>query len=108
RALVDDRRASVAEVALDPVFGRIAVRTVHLDREVRRAERALGRMPLRERRLARVAQALIFHPRRLHDEQLRRLVAEHHLGDHVLDELVLADRLPERLALARVLAPPLY
>src|SRR6185436_19353473 len=54
-------------------------------------------------RLPRVTQTLILHPRRLHDEQLRRLVTEHHLGDHVLHELVLADRLAECLTLARVL-----
>src|SRR5579864_5380503 len=88
RALVDDRRARIAEVALDPVLRGVAVRAVHLDREVRRAERRLGRMPLRERGLARVPKSFVLHPRRLHHEQLRRLVAEHHLGDHVLDELV--------------------
>src|ERR671930_485360 len=60
-------------------------------------------VPLREARLTRVADALVLEPRRLHDEQLRRLVREHHLRDHVLDELVLADRLTERLPLARVL-----
>src|SRR5438552_14617615 len=60
-------------------------------------------MPFRERGLARVALSLVLHPRGLHDQELRRLVAEHHLRDHVLDELVLADRLTERLSLARVL-----
>src|SRR5207237_6387324 len=49
------------------------------------------------------APALVLHPRRLHDEQFRSLVAEHHRRDHVLDELVAADLLPERLSLARVL-----
>src|SRR3954447_21387833 len=103
RALVDDRRARVAEVALDPVLGREAVRAEHLDRHVRGLERRLRRVPLRKARLARRALALVLHPRGLHDEQLRRLVAEHHLRDHVLHELVAADLLPERLALARVL-----
>src|SRR5256714_3200061 len=103
RALVDDRRARVAEVALDAVLGRVAVRAEDLDRVVRSREGRLRRVPLRERGLARVPPALVLHPRRLHDEELRGLVAEHHRGDHVLDELELADRLPERPALARVL-----
>ena len=107
RALVDDRRAGVSERSLDPVLGAVAVRAVHLDREVRRAERRLGCVPLRERRLARVPDALVLHPRGLEDEELRRLVAEDHLGEHVLDELVLPDRLTERLALACVLDRPL-
>src|SRR4026207_1229606 len=64
-------------------------------------------MPLGQARLAGVADTLVLEPRGLHDEELRRLVAEHHLRDHVLDELLLADRLPEGLALARVGAPPL-
>src|SRR3954454_6778519 len=106
-ALVDDRRARVPEVALDPELTGVAVRAEDLDREVRGLERRLGRMPLGEGGLARVALPLVLHPRRLHDEQLRGLVAEHHLRDHVLHELVATDRLPERLALPRVLDGPL-
>ena len=48
RPFVDDRRPRVAEVPLDPVLGGVAVRVVHLDREMGRAERRLGRVPLRE------------------------------------------------------------
>src|SRR5947207_6735201 len=59
RALVDDGRTGVSEVALDRVLGRVAVGAVHLNGEVRRLERALGRVPLGERRLARVADAAI-------------------------------------------------
>src|SRR3954464_14033961 len=70
---------------------------------MRRLERRLGGMPLRQRRLTRRPPTLVLHPRRLHHEQLRRLVAEHHLRDHVLHELVLPDLLAERLALAGVL-----
>jgi hypothetical protein len=47
-AFVDDRRARVAEVPLDPVLRRVAVRPEHLDREVRRLERRLRRVPLRQ------------------------------------------------------------
>src|SRR3954453_6026608 len=103
RALVDDRRARVAEVALDAVLARVAIRAEDLDRQVRGLERRLRRVPLGERRLTRVALALVLHPRGLHDEKLRRLVAEDHLRDHVLHELVAADLLAERLALAGVL-----
>ena len=55
------------------------------------------------RPVSRVLRAPVLEPGGLHDEQLRRLVAEHHLGDHVLHELVAPDRLAERLTLARVL-----
>src|ERR687888_1594955 len=103
RALVDERGARVAEVALDSVLVRVAVRAEDLDRVVRGLESRLRRVPLRERGLARVPAPLVLHPRCLHDEELRGLVAEHHRGDHVLDELVLPDRLAERLPLARVL-----
>src|SRR4051812_3998012 len=106
-ALVDDRRARVPEVALDPVLPGVAVGAEDLDREVCGLERRLGGMPFGEGGLTRVALPLVLHPRRLHDEQLRGLVAEHHLRDHVLHELVATDRLPERLALPRVLDGPL-
>ena len=48
RPLVDDRRAGVPEVPLDPGLRRVAVRAEHLDREMRRLERRLRRVPLRE------------------------------------------------------------
>src|SRR3954469_9301771 len=59
RALVDDRSAGVAEVALDRVLRRVAVGAVHLDGEVGRLERAFGRMPLRERGLAGVSDTAV-------------------------------------------------
>src|SRR5207302_724783 len=80
----------------------VAVRDVHLDRKLHRAARGFRGMPLRQRRLACVSQPLVLHPRGLHDEELRGLVREHHLRDHVLYELVLPDRLTERLALAGI------
>src|SRR5919108_3734714 len=58
RALVDDRGAGVAEIPLDAVFARVAVRSVDLDREVGGAEGRLGRVPLGQARLAGVANAL--------------------------------------------------
>src|SRR5262245_62158611 len=46
RALVDDRGPRVAEVALEAVLGRVAVRTEDLDREMRCLEGGLRRVPL--------------------------------------------------------------
>ena len=54
------------------------------------------------RRLAGVAQALVLEPARLPDEQPAHLDAGGHLRDHLLDELVLADLLAERVALVGV------
>ena len=62
RALVDDRRLRVAQVALDRELVRVAVRAVDLDRVERRLDGVLGRVPLGEARLAGVAQALVLEP----------------------------------------------
>src|SRR5436190_12489451 len=48
RPLVDDRRARVAEVALDAVLRRVAVGAEHLDREVGSLEGRLRRVPFGE------------------------------------------------------------
>ena len=53
-------------------------------------------------RLARVAQALVLEPGRAPDEQPAHLGPGGHLGDHLLDELVLADLLAEGLPLVGV------
>src|SRR5436853_4066526 len=58
-ALVDDRRTCVSEVPLDRILRRVAVCAVHLDCQVRGLEGALGGVPLGERGLARVADALV-------------------------------------------------
>src|SRR3954451_19389411 len=71
RPLVDDRGPRIAEVALDRVLRGVAVRAVHLDRQVGRLERALGRVPLGERRLARISHALVLGGCRLHHEEAR-------------------------------------
>src|SRR6185312_13734390 len=67
-ALVDDGGAGVPEVALDRVFGRVAVRAVHLDGEVGGLERALGGVPLGERRLTGVSDAAVLRLGGLQDE----------------------------------------
>ena len=102
RPLVDDRRLRVAQVALDRELVRVAVGAVDLDRVERALDGVLGGVPLGEARLARVAQALVLEPGRAPDEQPAHLGAGGHLGDHLLDQLVLADLLAERVALVGV------
>src|SRR5437773_1820898 len=101
-ALVDDRRAGVAQEALHGVLGRVAVRAVHLDRIVRGVESGVGRVLLGHRHLARVARAGVLHPPDLEIEQAADLVVARHARDHLLHELVAAYLLAECLALARV------
>ena len=73
-----------------------------LDGVERRLHRVVRRVPLRQRRLAGVAQALVLEPARLPHQQPADLGALGHVGDHLLDQLVLADLLAERLALVGV------
>src|SRR5881397_2664546 len=57
RSLVDDGRLGVAQVALDGELVRVAVGAMDLDRVKGALHRVLGRVPLRQRRLARVPTA---------------------------------------------------
>ena len=102
RPFVDDRRLRVAQVALHRELVRVPVRAVDLDRVERALDRVLGGMPLGEARLARVAKTLVLQPARAPDEQSAHLGPRGHLRDELLDELVLADLLPERLPLVGV------
>ena len=61
-----------------------------------------GGEPLGERGLAGVAPALVLQPAGPQPEQPGGVVVGDHLGDHLLHELVLADGLPEGLALPGV------
>ena len=72
RALVDDGRLRVAQVALDRELVRVAVGAVDLDRVERGLDRVLGGVPLGEARLAGVAQALVLEPAGPPDEQPAR------------------------------------
>ena len=63
----------------------------------------LGREPLGEAGLARVPLAAVLEPRCLTAQQPARLNTGAHFGDHLLDQLVLADLLAKRLALVGVL-----
>ena len=102
RPLVDDRRLRVAQVALDRELVRVAVGAVDLDGVERGLDGVLGGVPLGEARLARVPQALVLEPAGAPDEEPTHLGAGCHLGDELLDQLVLADLLPERVPLVGV------
>ena len=95
RPLVDDRGLRVAQVALDRELVRVAVGAVDLDGVERALDRVLRRVPLGQARLACVAQYLVLEPAGLPDEEPAHLGAGGHLRDHLLDQLVLADLLPE-------------
>ena len=103
RALVDHRGLGVAQVALDRELVRVAVRAVDLDRVERAGDRVVGRVPLRERRLARVPDAVVLQEAGAPDEEPAGLDPGEHLREHLLHELVLADLVAERLALVGVL-----
>ena len=102
RPLVDDRRLRVAQVALDRELVRVAVGAVDLDRVERGLDRVLGGVPLGEAGLAGVAEALVLEPRGAPDEEPAHLGAGGHLGDELLDQLVLADLLAEGVPLVGV------
>ena len=104
RALVDLQQLRVAHQLLDRVLLGVAVAAEDLHRVGGDLHRRVGAERLRIGRLDRVELAPAPDaPRRLDHEQARRFVLHRHLGEHELDRLELADRLPERLALERVL-----
>src|SRR6478609_99396 len=100
--LVDDGSLRVAQVALHREFVRVAVGAVDLDGVEGALHRVLGGVPLGEAGLARIAQALVLEPGRPPDEQPAHLGPGRHLGDHLLDQLVLADLLSEGVPLVGV------
>src|SRR5438552_641165 len=102
RALVDDRRAGVAQKAFDGILGGIPIRAVDLDSVMRGVERRIRRVLLRHRNLSRVASARVLHPCDFEIQQAADLVIARHLSDHLLDQLVAPDLLAEGLSLARV------
>src|SRR6185503_3867790 len=102
RALVDDGGLRVAQVALDRELVGIAIRPVDLDRIERALDRVLRRVPLGKRRLAGVALALVLQPASAPDEQPPHLGPRDHLGDELLDKLMLADLLTEGVPLVGV------
>src|SRR6266540_2833025 len=100
--LVDHRRFGVAQVALDGELVAVAVRAVDLDRVQGGLDRMLRGVPLGEAGLAGVAPAVVLQPAGSPHEEAPRLRATGHVGQHLLDELVVADLLAKRLPLAGV------
>src|SRR5207302_11317576 len=88
RALVDDRRAGVAQEPLDRVIGRVAVRAVHLDGVVSSVEGCIGRVLLSDRHIAGESRALALHASRLVIEEAADRVAAEPAGDQLLHKLV--------------------
>src|SRR5262249_5696093 len=102
-ALVDLEQLGVAHQLLDRVLLDVAVAAEDLHRVRGDLHRGVGGEALRVRRLQRRPLALVEQPRRLPDEQPRRLDLGGHVGDEEVDALVHRDRLLELDALLRVL-----
>src|SRR5438045_1632336 len=102
RSFVDDLAFGVPEKPADRIFVGIAVSAVNLDGVVGGVERRSRSNPFGQRGFARISLPLVFHPSGTKPEQLGVIVAGHHLGDHLLNELVLANHLPESLSLLGV------
>src|SRR5207245_9879126 len=62
----------------------------------------IGRVVLCNEHIACLSRALFLHPSHVLIEEAADLVVAEHAGDHLLHELVPADLLAERLALARI------
>src|SRR5687767_3816850 len=84
RPFIDYRAAAVAQVALDGVLGRIAVRPVHLYCVVGALEGDVASVPLGYGGLAGGLHAVVLHPADAVAEEARSLYTQHHLGDHLL------------------------
>ena len=104
RSLVDLRPLGVAHEPLHGIVPAVARATIDLHRIGRDAHGGVRGVPLghaagRCNLLARVA-----HPRRAPGEEAGRFDGDRHLGQHPLDQLLVADRPPELRALEGVVA----
>src|SRR5688572_15619201 len=102
-AFADAEERRVPVKPLDGELLRVAVAAVDAQRLVRVLERRLGGEVLGHAGLEIAALAAVVDGRRVLDQQSRGLDARRHLGELQLDRLVLADRLAEGVALARIL-----
>ena len=76
---------------------------MHLDRQIRVADRGLGGVQLGDRGLGGARLARVLEPAGLPHEPASGLRVHHHVRDHRLHELERADRATELLALLRIL-----
>src|SRR5262249_27468102 len=97
-ALVDDGGLGVAVEPAGRVLVGVAVAAVDLHAVAGRTLALHGREPLGQRGLPGVAPPLVLEPARPQPEEAGGVVVGDHLGDHLLDQLVLADGAPEGLA----------
>src|SRR5215212_1439687 len=102
-ARADAVEAQVAPGALDAVLLHVARAAVDLDALVGDLDGDARGVQLRHRDLAHRILAVREPPGRRVGELPRALDLRRHLGELVADDLELADRAPERLALLRVL-----
>src|SRR3954454_23137263 len=106
RAVVEARGARVAVHGLEREVGRVAERSVDLQRPVDDVVHDARAEELDERDvLPRGRRALRVHlPRGVQRHQARRLHLRRRIGDPVLDRLLLGERAAARLAVQRALA----
>ena len=95
RAFVNDRGFRVPQEAGNRIFVRIAVSAVDLNRIIRRFIGKITSLPFCQRCFPCVALSLVFHLACAVDKQPAHLIAGLHIGEHLLDKLVLADRFAE-------------
>src|SRR4051794_14483099 len=103
RAGADAVEPQVAPGALDAVLLHVAGAAVDLDALVGDVDRNPRGVQLRHRDLAHGVLAVVEAPSRRVDHLASALDLRRHLRELVADDLGLADRAPERLALLRVL-----
>ncbi len=99
RALVDHRATGIPQVAFDGILVREPVRSMYLHRIVGGLQRHVAGVPFGEGCLPGVAHAAVLELGGPVDEQPGRLQPRDRPRDHLLDQLMLADRLSERFAL---------
>ena len=103
-ALVDNCAAAVAQVTLQVILVAETIRAVHLDGLVGGLEGGLGGEFLGIRGLQGRALAEVLHPTDLPAQKARNFVILRHLGDFLLDKLVIANRFAKSHPLAGVSA----
>ena len=98
RAFVDDRGFAVAQVAFDRIVVRITVGAVNFDRHRGRRLAAHRRLPLCQAGRAATRQSFVLQPARLQPKQTAHLIVGFHVGDLLLDQLMIRDLRAKGLA----------
>src|SRR3546814_7553929 len=93
---------TVSEFATEPGLAHIAGAAMDLDRPVGDPAHHLGAEHLRARGLERHALARVVAPRDVAQHALGRIEIGLAVGEHRLDELIMADRFAELLAIGGI------